>query len=359
MKRQKRRRLLIFNPYGIGDVLFSIPLLSALKERQNISHCAYVCNSRARAVLEGNPYVDEIITYDRDEIKKGLRKKLEFFRQLCNVHADLAIDLTLNRNLSFLLFLAGIRERVGLDYKSRGTFLSKKLAITNLNRHMASYYFDLYGLIAPGDEVSYTDYDVRIYLSEKEQEFADLLLYNLGLNENARVVCVFPGGGASWGRERHKKLWQGEKFLELILKILLLDSSIYVFVMGDESDKETMQLPIELQRTRRAFDFRGRLTIRETVSVLKLAVLSITNDGGPAHLSAAAGTEVISIMGPVPEDVYRPLGDPAKIRIVTSEVDCRPCYRNFRMPECSRDYACIKDITVDRVLKEVKAVLHT
>ncbi len=357
MKRQKKRRLVIFNPYGIGDVLFSIPLLSALRERQDISYCAYICNSRARAVLEGNPYVDEIIPYDRDEIKKGLKRKLEFFRRLCNVHADLAIDLTLNRTLSFLLFLAGIRERVGLDYKSRGMFLSKKLLIMDINRHMASYYFDLYGLIAPGDEASYTDYDVRIYLSEKEEGFARLLFYNLGLDENARIVCVFPGGGASWGKERHKKLWQGEKFLELILKILLLDPSIYVFVMGDEKDRDMMGLPIELQRTRRAFDFRGRLTIRETVSVLKLAELSITNDGGPAHLSAAAGTELISIMGPVPEDVYRPLGDTNRIHIVVSEIDCRPCYKNFRMPECTKDYACIRDIAVDRVLEEAKAIL--
>ncbi len=342
-------RILVFNPYGIGDVLCSLALVSALKSAGN--EIFYICNRRSKEVLENHPDISQIILYERDEIKASIKGWFSFINQIRKLKADLAVDLTLNRNLSFLLFLVGIKNRVGLDYKNRGIFLTKKKSVVEFVKNVAEEYFDLYYLIfGDSEDVSPSNFYPKIYLSAEEERFAHLLFYNLGLKKDSIVISVFPGGGASWGKHRYRKQWPAEKFLELIVRLLLKNEQIVIMVMGDEDDRSVLTIPMTLLRSRRCFDLRGKLRLREAISVIKASSLVISNDGGPAHITAAVGGNLVSIMGPVPEVVYSPFGQPERIKIVTSDVDCRPCYRRFRMPECQNEFRCLKEISVEDVL---------
>ena len=48
----------------IGDVILSTPIYHSLKERYPGSRLTVLCASWSRAVLEHNPYLDEIVTID-------------------------------------------------------------------------------------------------------------------------------------------------------------------------------------------------------------------------------------------------------------------------------------------------------
>ncbi len=345
-------RVIIFNPYGIGDVLSTYPLLSALKQESGVREIYFLANSRAGQVLKGNPFVDQIIVFERDNLKGRPKAWFSLFWQVRKLRPDVAFDLTMNRNLSFFLMLTGAKERIGFDFRSRGTFLTKKRKINGFEKPIVEEYFSLYRLFYPNSNFDLTSAYPKIHLDEEEERFGKLLMYNLNLNQDAVLIAVFPGGGASWGKERKKKLWPGSRFNELIERLLDYDKRVIIMVMGDASDREVLTLPTPLIRSRRVFDLRGRLTLRESLSVLSLCSLSITNDGGPAHLSAAMGVNLISIMGPVPEAVYRPFAPEDRVKVIVSDRSCRPCYRNFRMPECPYDYACLKDISVEEVFSQ-------
>ena len=45
-------RILIINPFGIGDVLFSTPLISAIKKKYPGCHIGYICNIRTKDIIE-------------------------------------------------------------------------------------------------------------------------------------------------------------------------------------------------------------------------------------------------------------------------------------------------------------------
>ena len=51
-------KILIVNPFGIGDVIFSTPLVEVLKARFSGSRIGYVCNARAYEVIKTNPFLD-------------------------------------------------------------------------------------------------------------------------------------------------------------------------------------------------------------------------------------------------------------------------------------------------------------
>ena len=60
-------RILIVNPFGIGDVLFSTPLITNLKVAWPKSYIGYICNIRAKDALYDNPQIDEIFVFEKDE----------------------------------------------------------------------------------------------------------------------------------------------------------------------------------------------------------------------------------------------------------------------------------------------------
>ena len=53
-------RILIVNPFGIGDVLFSTPLVRAVRPAFPKAHLAYLCNRRTQEILAGNQHIDEL-----------------------------------------------------------------------------------------------------------------------------------------------------------------------------------------------------------------------------------------------------------------------------------------------------------
>lgn len=59
------KKILVIKLRHIGDVLLTTPVFKALKENFPDSFVATLVNKGTEDVLENNPYLDEIITYDR------------------------------------------------------------------------------------------------------------------------------------------------------------------------------------------------------------------------------------------------------------------------------------------------------
>ncbi len=351
-------RAVIFNPYGIGDVLFSLPVVSALKTELGSEHITFICNRRSAQVIENHPHIDKVIIYEKSEIEKkplkGLFEYYNLIKEIKSSKADIAIDASLNRKLSFLLFLAGIPKRIGFNYKNRGTFLNKKVPLKEFEKNIALEYFRLIDAEFPNHNINPANLRPRIYLTDKEKAFAQNLLYNLGI-ETKKIISVFPGGGASWGKYKGKRLWPREKFIELIDRIIKAFPSCAVLIIGDKSDGQYLSInKLFSKYGNRVVNLCGKLSLRESLSLVACSSLAVSNDGGPAHMSAALGVSLISMMGPVPEDIYAPFCEPHKIKIITNDIECRPCYRAFSMPQCQLNYACIKEIPVDLVFNAVK-----
>ena len=77
------QRVLIINIFGIGDVLFTTPMISNLKASHPDLYIGYVCNSRTAAILERNPKIDKVIIYDRDDFNEASqRSKISAFKKL-------------------------------------------------------------------------------------------------------------------------------------------------------------------------------------------------------------------------------------------------------------------------------------
>lgn len=61
------KKALVIRYGGIGDVIFATPIFRLLKE--DGYHVTYNCNPSGKEITENNPYIDEYIVQERDEVK--------------------------------------------------------------------------------------------------------------------------------------------------------------------------------------------------------------------------------------------------------------------------------------------------
>jgi len=352
---------LLINPFGIGDVLFTTPLAHALKESFPGSRVGYLVNSRSACVLKDNPYVDSLFIYDRDEFEKlrrsstleWARKVLLLLRSIRKEHYSLSLDFSLNTQYGFLSWLAGIKERAGFDYKNRGVFLTRKIALSGFaGTHMVEQYAGLLRMF--GIEPRYRKPEV--YVSGPAQHKADVLLEGLGITEGDLLIGILPGGGRSWGKDARIKQWSPERFSQLA-DAIIDKFTAKIIIMGD-SDEVTLAEKVKAHMRHKAFDCAGKTSVAELAALIKRMRLVVCNDGGPLHIAVGLGVKTVSLFGPVDDAVYGPYPPSGMHIVMKSRVPCRPCYRNFRLSrECRQESDCLQEIGVEDVFRHVMKLL--
>jgi lipopolysaccharide heptosyltransferase II len=355
------KKFLIVNPFGIGDVLFTTPVLRAIKENQPESIIVYWCNERVKDILKNNPNIDKIFALSRGDIKRlyqqsrleGMRKFLNLLSGLKKEKLDILFDFSLDHRYSLISKLLGIKKRIGFNYKRRGRFLTDRIDIKGYNsKHVVEYYLDLLKFI----NIRAKSYNLDLFIPEADRLKSKQIFDDYGIGDKDLVIGIAPGAGASWGKDAYIKHWPAVKFAQLADK-LINDFNAKIIVLGDESERHIADTVLENMRNK-TVDLSGKTDLEELTAVMHNLALLITNDGGPLHMAVALGVKTISIFGPVDESVYGPYPPCERHMVVRNkDIHCRPCYKNFRLPPCLSNRRCIEDISVEDVFEAVRRLL--
>lgn len=351
-------KILIINIFGIGDVLFTAPLISNLKAAYPDSYIGYLCARRTSSLLEGNPSINRIFVYERDELEAVRRKSpARYWKALGKLMGDirkeqfeLALDVSMNSFMGFLAWAARIPRRVGFDYKGRGFFLNKKIFLDGYeDKHVVDYYLDLLAEIG----VPVRQKMMELPLSAEVMEWVAKFLEGNHISGRGPVIGLVPGGGESWGKDALYKRWPAERFAKLADK-LIEKSAAQIILLGSSAESELCQ---EVARGMRhpCLSACGKTSLSQFAALTRQCSLVVTNDGGPLHVAVAAGGKTVSIFGPVDEGVYGPY--PAQgHKVVKKNLACQPCYRRFRRASCEH-IRCLADLSVEEVFGKVEEIL--
>lgn len=355
------KNVLIINPFGIGDVLFTTPLIHSIKDLHPDIKIGYLCNRRAKEVIKNNPFVDTIFVYERDEFevsRKGsffiwVRKLHSLFSDIKKGSFDAALDFSLNTQYGFLCWIAGIRKRYGYDYKKRGRYLTHKIGLDGYNgKHIVEYYASLLRYIGIDPKFN----NLELYLDPEDQNWARDLLVRQGIKKPTEPVIVIPGAGASWGKDAYLKRWRAENFAKLSDNIVE-KYQVPIIIMGDSFDRQVCDL-VKSGMRHEVIDLCAKTELGKFAALLNCARLIITNDGGPLHMAAALNKKTVSFFGPVDPKVYGPYPVNSQRHIVLRrDLECSPCYRNFRLVLCEKDKECLEKIDIAQAMQAVDALL--
>ena len=358
---KEKRKFLVINPYGIGDVLFTTPVIRNLKDKYPDSKIYYLCNKRTEFILKNNPLIEKIFIYDRDEsVAISKRSKLAwlkyfsgFIGEIRREKIDTAFDYSLNTYFGFISFLSGIKDRYGLDYKKRCVFLNHKLLLVSFSgKHVSEYYLDLlkeYG-ISPERE------GLEVYSDPKSIEKAEAFVEKNDVS--GLIVGIAPMGGESWGAKAYLKRWPAEKFAELISR-LIEDFNAKVFLFAGSNEKqEVLDIKKALRHPDKCYEFVC-CSFEDVIALVDKCSLFIGNDTGLIRFADALKKKIIAFFGPVDENVYGMFPFlRERHQYMVNNINCRPCYNDFRLKECEFDTECLKGISVDKVTEAVENFLE-
>lgn len=357
------RGILVVNPFGIGDVLFSMPLIQAIRTAYPHIKIGYLANERAYDVVRMSRAVDAVYMFDRDQFRRMgshhpmlfMSKLWHFLSSIRHGRYDTMIDLSLARQYSFFAGLIGIHNRIGFNYKGRAIFLQKHVPlIAYEGAPVAEKQLELLKFFKNVPIPSRDSFSWNYAIPEVFQKKADELMQQMGIAENTPFIVMAPGGGRTWGRNMGYKQWDVEKFAELARR-LSSEKGLKVVFAGDSYEIGLLNKTAELAGMTNTVMASEALPI--VAAMLKRSQGLVCNDGGLMHMANMMGVKVIAIFGPVDENVYGPYRTNIPTAVITQPVPCRPCYQRFVFPTCRYDRQCLTQISVDRVYEAVKKVL--
>ena len=331
-------KILIVEVNWLGDVLFSTPAIKALRKKFPDSFIACLVVPRAVEILQGSPYINELIVNDEKGLHSGFRGKLRLAKELRKKKFDLAILFHRSSTRALIAYLAGIPRRLGYATWKRRFLLTEVLPMPEKDStHRVDYYLDIVTSLG-------CDSQERLYeffTTEEDVRFARDFLSAEGVSPGDFVVCLNPGG--NW----HLKRWPKENFSVLADKLISGYQAKVVFC-GSQNDRELIA-EIVSRMSHKPIIAAGRTNLKQLAGIFQRADLVISADSGPLHIAASVGADIIGLFGPTSIRVTGPLGR-GKIKIMQKDSDCTiPCYDK----DCNNNL-CMQKITPEDVLEIIR-----
>lgn len=331
-------KILIVEVNWLGDVLFSTAAIRALRGKFPESYISCLVVPGVREVVEGNPYIDEIIINDEAGVHRGLWGRLKLINELRGRKFDLAVFFHRSFSRAAVVYLAGVTQRIGYDTWKRHFLLTQPLAMAKKDSlHRVDHYLRI---VEPlGCDISRRRYD--FFVSQSDIDFARRFLRDEGINDKDFLVCLNPGG--NWPPKR----WPKESF-SLLADRLIREYKFKIIFSGSQNDCRLVNEIIGNMREK-AIIAAGKATLKQSAALFQRMNLVISADSGPLHIAASMGVEVIALFGPTSKEITGPIGK-GRITVIQRPGDCHiPCYESG----CG-DNRCMRAITVEEVLARVK-----
>ena len=316
-------RILIVRLSAIGDVIQTMPVACALRERFPQAMLAWAVQERAGALLRGHEAIDELILLPRGWLKSPggvwqLRRKLR------DLKFDVAIDVQSLTKSAFLARLSGAKRRIGFGNPG-GRELSKWLNNVRVDpktTHVVDRYLELLrplGIESPA---------VRFQVPEHEEDrqAAEQIVGRMGLE-----AIVSPGGadipvchqnGAHIGRQEclpHRgfavinpgagwpsKLWPAERYAAVARHLGDARGLATLVVWAGQAERLLAEQVVA--NAGGAARMAPPTTLTQLAALARRARLFIGSDTGPLHLAAAVGTPCVGLYGPWPAARHGPYG---------------------------------------------------
>lgn len=337
-------RVLLAQTSFLGDTLLTIPLARRVKEVLPGCRLTVLTRPQTAELFRGSEWVDEVVEDDKRGRHSGLGGLRSLARELRG-RFDLALVAHRSLRSALLAALARVPRRIGFS-SSAGWFLFHQTvpfswAMPELERNLS--------LLLPLAPDLKAGEDDALYLARGGGASVAERLRQAGVEEGATLVGLHPG--SAWPTKR----WPAESFARLAAR-LTREAGAKVVLIGGPEDRE-LAARITRDSGVAALDWTGRTSLSELVALARRLSLLVTNDSGPMHVAAAAGTPTLALFGPTTRELgFFPYG-PGH-RVLEVDLACRPCGLHGSRSCPEGHFLCMRLITVPEAFRAAAAMIR-
>lgn len=338
------RKILIIQTAFLGDVILTLPLVKVLKEKISDAYIDFLCIPATAILLKNNPYINEIIPYDKKN--SGTNGFIELIKNLRNKSYDILISPHRSFRSSIISYFSSSKKTISFDKSSFNFLYSEKVAYSK-NVHEIQRNLRLLEPLGIHENKIIVP---EIFISEQEKRKIDSIFYEHKIEPEEKFIAIAPG--SIWFTKRFPE----EKFVNLCN--ILSNSNLKIFLIGGKSDKKISDFIVNNSRNRNFINVTGSLSVLESAELIKRSGLIITNDSAPLHIANAVGTDVIAIFGAtIPGFGFYPYGK-NDVVFETNGLPCRPCSLHGGNKCPIGTFVCMKNIDEEKIVYEIRKRIY-
>ena len=351
-------RILLVRLRLIGDVVFTTPAVTAIRQHFPTAHLAYVVEPVAAAVVQGNPHLDEVIVAGAPS--GGVAQflgDLRLGRRLRRERYDIAVDFHGGPRSSLLTWLSRAPVRIGYDIPARAWMYTHRVVRPRglRPRHSVENQWDLLeslGIARPDRE----RFPVEMVADEASIRMVDERLTRAGVTAGHQVIVIHVSAGNPFRR------WPAGAFSTLVEQLAAAAADRRLIVTAGPSERSVRDAIISSARAALGPSRQDRVvacdefSIGELRALLDRAALYIGGDSGPLHVAACTSVPIVALYGPtlpVRSEPWRPANQIAEA-IEIRDLSCRPCDQRVCVPG---DFRCLTQVRPEQVLEAAERAL--
>ena len=331
-------KILIRATNWIGDAIMALPALRAVRKRFSQAQITILARPHVADLYRGQNISDNLMAYDPKGSHAGLGGRERLAQELRAQNFDVALLLQNAFDAAWLVWRAGIPQRIGYARDGRSLLLTKRIAVPKQGEippHEQFYYLELLrrtGWIDTLPQESCAKLDV----SHEHARRAEEVFISVGARKN--VVRIAIGAGASYGSA---KCWPPNRFADFVSRFRLhTDADVILF--GTAAEQQVSDA-IAAGINGPSISLVGKTTTADLPALLSRCQLFVGNDSGAMHVAAAVGLPVVAIFGPT--DPYGTAPITRRCTIVQEKPHCSPCF----LRRCPIDHRCMTRVEPEAV----------
>lgn len=286
-------RILIIKLSSLGDILHTLPALSALRATFPEAKIDWLTAKKSRFLPAAVQGIDAIHVLDADPLRRfppdrtAWRNFRDLIRELRACRFDYAIDFQGLLKTALIGLMTGSRVRLGFSgelvrERPAHWFYHRTLARPEQQVHVVVLNRMLAELAGAGRQ----DSPIHFSIPPEDERIVDSLLQKEQLGD---FVVINPGGG--WATKR----WNPERYGRLAKRIQ--DETGFPVAVTTGPGEEVLFQSIA-ESCGNPLPRHLPVSFLQLIPLLRKARLFIGGDTGPFHLACALGTAVVGILAP-------------------------------------------------------------
>ncbi len=346
MAAEAPKRILIVKLSAIGDVLMATPASRVLRNAFPQAYIAWVVEKKSADIVLGNPYLDEVIVWERSKGGGLVKETIRFIKglialrkELISGNFDVCVDLQGRLRSAGVTMVSGAKRKIGFsDADECATLLYKEKfrpSLDDINAQQRNI-----DILQPLG-VNSRDNAMFMPVLEDDHVFAGEFFRNAGL-DGEKVVALIPA--TTWVN----KHWTPEGWARVA--DLLGERGVKSLILGSKADIALANKICDAS-TYKPIISAGQTSLKQAGALMDRCNGVIGVDTGLLHMAVALDKPSVGLFGACE---WRCFQKKDNFIWVAKDFACSPCKRH---PTCD-NIDCMQAISAEEVVCAIEPWLE-
>ena len=341
-KKKKLKNILIFLPYGIGDIIMSIPALKRLFKVYNYDQVFIVIANNTQNQLLNSFFKNPVNTIIYSNQK--FINLFNLFYNICKIKPHYIYAPLINHNFSRILFFLLTTKRTFIPLNAIPfkflNLIPSTISLETFKGHQVNYYINFFN---QGHK------NLSLEVAKHSELKFDFPKDNLVQIKNYYNIVI----GLSCGFAERHKIPSPRYFAELVNKLSKLISCKF-YLIGNSNDSVLIDDFLSNIQNKNLINNIINDNISNTLLSMSQFDLGITGTTGQGHMMSV-GDFPLLVFGGVTEPLESgPYAE--RVKILKHSFECGPCYQATFKYGC-RQFQCMEMLNIDLAVQYVVDLL--